>query len=168
MSTHYNTTHGTASTVKKLVQFTATGTVAVTAASTTVTGTGTAFTNELRVGDEITVNSEVRTIRVITSATVLETTQAFVATATGQTVTYYPVDAIDPRMDVVTITNESASVDIRVGESTNPTADGTDLSATFKTVLVKAGSSQLLTGTNMKDYYTISGGTSVPYSIIIN
>ncbi len=71
-------------------------------------------------------------------------------------------------MDVVTITNESASVDIRVGESTNPTADGTDLSATFKTVLVKAGSSQLLTGTNMKDYYTISGGTSVPYSIIIN
>ncbi len=71
MSTHYNTTHGTASTVKKLVQFTATGTVAVTAGATTVTGTGTAFTNELRVGDEITVNSEVRTIIVITIATVI-------------------------------------------------------------------------------------------------
>src|SRR2546429_256613 len=46
-----------------------TGTVAVTQNSATVTGTGTAFSTELAVGDSIKIGSEVFTVSVISSAT---------------------------------------------------------------------------------------------------
>lgn len=60
------------------------GTVATTA-TTTLTGTGTNFT-DYRVGDKINVSGEtVRTIATITSDTVLTVTVAFSNTATGKT-----------------------------------------------------------------------------------
>lgn len=60
-----------------------TGTVAVTAASKTVTGTGTAFLTELRIGDEVQVNGERRTVLAIASDTSLTTDEAFVNAASG-------------------------------------------------------------------------------------
>lgn len=58
------------------------GTIDVTAADGTVTGTGTQFLNTFKVGDGITANSETHTITAIASNTSL-TTDVWTATATG-------------------------------------------------------------------------------------
>lgn len=66
-----------------------TGTVAKAAASTTLTGTGTAFTSELRVGQVISVPgtaAEKRVVVSIASATSLTVNSAFANSASGQTV----------------------------------------------------------------------------------
>lgn len=65
---------------------TRTGTAAVTAGSTTVTGTGTAFATELAVGDEITINGERKIVKDIASTTSLTVTEAFAAAASGASV----------------------------------------------------------------------------------
>jgi hypothetical protein len=64
-----------------------TGTVAVTAASNTVIGTGTSFNSELSVDDEIVINGEARKIVSIAGATSLNVQTAFASTATGATLT---------------------------------------------------------------------------------
>lgn len=70
------------------------GTVATTG-TTTLTGTGTYFT-DFRVGDKITVSGEtVRTIDTITSDTVLTVTVAFTNTASGLTFTRRPIVTSD-------------------------------------------------------------------------
>lgn len=60
-----------------------TGTVAVTANSATVTGTSTAFTTELRIGDEVRVNGETRVVIAIASATSLTVDAPFINAASG-------------------------------------------------------------------------------------
>jgi len=60
-----------------------TGTVSVTAASATVTGSSTNFLGELAVGDTITVNGEVRTVSAIASKTSLTASAVYVATASA-------------------------------------------------------------------------------------
>jgi hypothetical protein len=62
-----------------------TGTVSVTAASTTVTGTSTAFTSELAVGDSIKIGSETFTVSAIASDTSLTLDSAHSAGASGAT-----------------------------------------------------------------------------------
>jgi len=59
------------------------GTAAVTADSTAVTGTNTNFVGELAVGDLITINGESRKVASITSATALVADEAYDATAAG-------------------------------------------------------------------------------------
>ena len=63
------------------------GTVAVTADSTTVTGTGSMFTSQLIVGDKIVINGETRKVKTLTSNTVIVTDKKFLATASAQTYT---------------------------------------------------------------------------------
>ena len=60
------------------------GTVAVTADSTTVTGSGTLFDIQVQVGDTITVNGESKRVATITSNTVIVTSEKFLATASSQ------------------------------------------------------------------------------------
>ena len=60
------------------------GTVAVTADSTTVTGTGTLFDIQMTVGDTITINGESKRVKTITSNTVIVTEEKFLATAATQ------------------------------------------------------------------------------------
>jgi hypothetical protein len=70
------------------VTYVLTGTVAKTASSPTITGTGTAFTSQLRAGDEIVVPgtaNERLVVQSITSDTSLTTTTNAANTATGQT-----------------------------------------------------------------------------------
>ena len=63
-----------------------TGTVAVTNLSTTVTGTGTAFTSQLNAGDSIKIGTEIFTVSSIESATSLTLDSAYQgATASGLT-----------------------------------------------------------------------------------
>lgn len=65
---------------------TATGTVAVTAGSTSVTGTGSVFLTELAVGSVIQVNGVERTVTAIISDTQLTVDQAYTADATAVSV----------------------------------------------------------------------------------
>jgi hypothetical protein len=60
-----------------------TGTVAATSTGTTVTGTGTLFTTEYQVGDEIEIGGVVRTVRTVASDTSLTINKALGATASG-------------------------------------------------------------------------------------
>ena len=63
------------------------GTVAVTADSTTVTGTGTLFSSQFIVGDKITINGETRKVKTLTSNTVIVTDTKFLTAASAQTYT---------------------------------------------------------------------------------
>jgi len=63
------------------------GTVAVTADSATVTGTGSVFDAQCIVGDKITINGETRRIKTITSNTVIVTDSNFLNAASAQTYT---------------------------------------------------------------------------------
>ena len=63
------------------------GTVAVTADSATVTGTGTLFDTQFIVGDSIVINGETRRVKTLTSNTVMVTDTKFLAAATAQTYT---------------------------------------------------------------------------------
>jgi hypothetical protein len=66
-----------------------TGTVSITNGSTTVTGSGTSFTNtsQINVGQVITVSSQKRVVTAIASDTSLTVATAFTTTASGQTAT---------------------------------------------------------------------------------
>jgi len=63
------------------------GTVAVTADSTTVTGTDTMFDSQFIIGDKITSNGETKKIKTLTSNTVIVTDKKFLTAATAQTYT---------------------------------------------------------------------------------
>ena len=63
------------------------GTVAVTADSTTVTGTGTLFDSQFIVGDKIVINGETKKVKTLTSNTVIVTDTKFLAAASAQTYT---------------------------------------------------------------------------------
>ena len=63
------------------------GTVAVTADSPTVTGTGTVLNAQCIVGDKLTINGETRRIKSITSNTVVTCDTNFLNTASAQTYT---------------------------------------------------------------------------------
>ena len=63
------------------------GTVAVTADSATVTGSGTVLNAQCIVGDKLTINGETRRIKSITSNTVVTCDTNFLNTASAQTYT---------------------------------------------------------------------------------
>jgi hypothetical protein len=63
------------------------GTVAVTADSTTVTGTGSLFDTQFIVGDKIVINGETKKVKTLTSNTVMVTDTKFLTAATAQTYT---------------------------------------------------------------------------------
>ncbi len=69
--------------IKGDLSVTLTGTVDVTAATAAVTGTGTAFTTELKVGSAIKIGSEVFTVSAITDDTTLTLDSNHVAGASG-------------------------------------------------------------------------------------
>jgi hypothetical protein len=65
------------------------GTVSTNANTVIVTGTGTSFVNELRVGDQIMINLETRYINTITSATSFNVNVAFTKTSTNKKIGVY-------------------------------------------------------------------------------
>jgi len=70
---------------EKINPVNATGTVSVTSGSATVTGSGTKFLTEVKVGDQITVNSVNKTVSVVSSDTSLTADSNFSGTASGHT-----------------------------------------------------------------------------------
>lgn len=66
---------------------TLTGTTAISDSSNVVTGTGTVFTQEVSINDEITINSQTKRVVNIESDTSLNVTSAYTSAQTSQTVT---------------------------------------------------------------------------------
>ena len=66
---------------------TLTGTTEISNSSNVVTGTGTVFTQEVSINDEITINSQTKRVVNITSDTSLNVTSAYTSTQTSQTAT---------------------------------------------------------------------------------
>lgn len=62
----------------------ATGTVSVTSGSNKVTGSGTKFIHEVKVGDEITINGESKNVTAVTNDTALTVESNFSASASSQ------------------------------------------------------------------------------------
>jgi hypothetical protein len=77
-------------TLKGKASFSATGTVATTASSATVTGTGTDFLNQVSVGDYIVIGSYANYVSSVASATSLTCVYAWSTTVSGQTMTVAP------------------------------------------------------------------------------
>ena len=75
--------------------FTLTGSINVTGTNTTVPGSGTAFTTELSVGDEILVSSETRTVSAIASDTSLTVSVATTNTANDTSPDCNPTALVD-------------------------------------------------------------------------
>lgn len=63
----------------------ATGTVSVTSGNTKVTGSGTKFTHEVKIGDEITINGESKNVTGVTDDTNLTVASNFSTSASSQT-----------------------------------------------------------------------------------
>ncbi|OGI01493.1 MAG: hypothetical protein A2Y25_02075 [Candidatus Melainabacteria bacterium GWF2_37_15] len=70
---------------EKINPVNATGTVSVTSGSSTVTGSGTKFKNEVKVGDQVTINGESKDVTEVSSDTALTVASNFSASASGQT-----------------------------------------------------------------------------------
>lgn len=66
---------------------TLTGTAAISDSSNVVTGSGTVFTQEISVNDEITINSQTKRVVNVNSDTSLNVSSAFTSTQSGQTMT---------------------------------------------------------------------------------
>lgn len=70
---------------EKINPVNATGTVGVTSGKSTVTGTGTTFKKEVKVGDQVTINGESKEVTAVASDISLTVASNFSATATGKT-----------------------------------------------------------------------------------
>ena len=90
-------------------------TAAVTAGSKTVTGTSTSFTTELRVGDQISVNDEIRTVQQIVSTTSLIVDKAFTNSASGKTL--YLVDGFLAPTTDFTLSDNGDGATITIGHA---------------------------------------------------
>lgn len=83
---YYSPDGNTWTQVNKDTYQTQTGTVSVTAGSPTVTGSGTSFTTEFSVGDDIKINNEIFNVLSITDNVTLTTDGNFAATASSQSI----------------------------------------------------------------------------------
>ncbi len=79
--------------VNKDTYITKTGTVGVSAGSATVTGSGTSFTSQFSVGDDIKINNEIFNVLSITNNTSMTVDGNFVATASSQSIKKNGADA---------------------------------------------------------------------------
>ncbi len=123
------------------------------AASTTVTGVGTAFTTELIVGDQITVSGETRTISAIASDTSLTVSSAFSNNANDTSVMTDSM-AVTPLNDLTANTTDYVA---------NDTIDivGTELDGTSVTTTFQWGAA--LDGTtlgDLRDFLSASYGSA--------
>ncbi len=91
--------------------FTLTGTVSTTDGSNIVTGTGTQFLTQVRVGESITIGDETKIVTAIASNTSLEVDTAFAGADNG-------VTAVVNDLDVVLLVNDGDTVELEYLDAT--------------------------------------------------
>lgn len=139
MAQEYRQLNATPATNNQVLQLTGTAAIAGT---TTITGTGTAFTTQLIVGSWVKINNEVRRIATITSDTVAVTVVAFTTTANTQAI--YSSGRTKNRTGVIVVSADATNTGtVSIGESligsTTPQFNGSDVTTTNGSITIVAG-----------------------------
>ena len=87
----------------RLLTFQASGSASAAAGAAVVSGTGTSFQTELRIGDDLLLGAQRRVVKSIESQTALTVVDAFVAAANGS-LTVFPVDDLSITVNFTTQT----------------------------------------------------------------
>jgi hypothetical protein len=166
----YNTTSATPNINTQICRLPVTGTITATQNSTTITGAGTFFTNQLNGGDIIRIAGvDYRVLRV-ESNTSLTLVDQYVATgASGLTITRFESMAIGggSQRFVQILSRETNTGTLFVGVSRNPTKDGTDISDIARSQAIGVGQSIYILASDLRDVYIQSPVASQAYSINI-
>lgn len=167
--TFYNTTSSTINTSTRLIDLIATGTVAVSSGSATVTGTTTAFLSEVQVGDQLLIAGTLRQVATVVSDTSLTLTVGYAGTtASGLSFTVRPKQLDDKTKGLIRITShESNTGVVYVGESLNASADGTDITSTNRSEPINVGQNLYYSKHEKSNLYIRSGVASQKISITI-
>jgi hypothetical protein len=170
MAQFYRTTSATINTNQRLLYLS--GTVTTTVDSTTVTGLGTTFTTQLRVGDKITLNTtgaifETQVVISITSDTVLITEKAFINAGASL------VAILTPKSKPILFqirADETNSAPILFGESyqnNGINSTGTDVTNTTRvTKLTPGQTSSPIPFERIENVFTRSGAINQIYTVI--
>ena len=166
----YNTTSSSSNTNTRAISKTSAGTVAVTEDSNVVTGTTTAFLNEVNKNDEIVINGETHIVKSVDTNTVLRTESMFAATVSGQTMTLRRIGLCNKGLNLVTILSHPTNTqNIFVGLTTNAARDGADVTATAKSMPIEPGkASMIMSLADVRHIFVRSAGTSQAFSVIVN
>ena len=166
----YNTTSATINANIQLCRLATTGTIATTQNLNTITGTGTNFLNQLNAGDTITIVGVDYIVRSIESATSLTLATAYIATSgTGLIITRIETMAVrsDSRRFVQISSRDTNTGTLFLGESRNPTRDGTDITSIARSQAISPGQSIFVFVDDLRKIYIQSPVASQGYSINI-
>jgi hypothetical protein len=146
-----------------------TGTIAVTNGLATVTGTGTNFLLAMSVNDIIIIAGTEYTVLSVSSDTSLTLTANFTGTTTsGLSYTKIPAlsrsTATNKRLFRIAL-NDTATAPIYFGRSRNATRDGSDITINNRTEYLAIDSAKAFYAVSLDDWYVVSAGTSVRFSI---
>jgi hypothetical protein len=166
----YNTTSATPNTNTQICRLPVTGTITATQNSTTITGAGTNFLNQLNIGDVITIASVDYIVRSIESATSLTLTAPYVAT-TGAGLTVTRVESIaigtGSRRYIQILSRETNTGTLFVGESRKANKDGADVTSTARSHAVGVGQTLTMLADDLREVYIQSPVAGQGYSINI-
>jgi hypothetical protein len=158
-------TSGTANTPRRIFQRAGAGSLTLTIASQTITGTGTSFVVDFRIGDYILANSQIFKIVNIISATEMIVDIQASANASSVSYSWMPKMSKTGKVDSIEVINKASSTPIYIGTSTNVTLDGSDVTTTFQSVMIPAGKSMLLREVDYHNVYSLATSTNIPYHI---
>ena len=169
MSAHQNITSSTINTNTRLIVRTLAGTASTTANSPIVTGVGTTFTTDFKPGDDIIISAERKTVKRVTSNTLLEVMDNYSAALSALQAGYYPQEAKGYNKIITIISHASNAADLWVGESINLFKNGADISSTSRSFpispLQPIGP---VVVTDLYDVFVSSSVASQNFSVIIN
>lgn len=141
----------------------ATGTVSITTLTTTVTGVSTLFLSTVSIGDRITIGAVTARVVAIASNTVLTIDTPY-SGATQATQPYTILINQIQQESFYEIVNQGTAT-IFVGESMNALRDGTDVTATNRSVPITAGTSRLIRVSSLDLLFAVSAIASQVFSI---
>lgn len=150
--------------------FALTGTASTTEDSATITGSGTAFLSQVRIGDKIKVGTN-QYLKVISIASDTELTVEipYGATASGLALEIIPIECVNGqgRVAIVQHLASGAGV-ISIGESINASKDGSDVTATSNSYSLVAGQATPPMVTSVQNVYIQCTSASQRYQVILS
>lgn len=153
--THQNITSASTSTSTRLIVIARSGTIAINQNTVAVTGTGTAFTSELEVGDTIIISGVSYIVATITSDTALTISTPYLATnASGVTPSSTPYRLLSKLDRYISVTSHETNTGIiYIGRSLNLTKDGTDVTATNRSTPLSIGQTLFFSRSDLDNFY---------------
>jgi 5-deoxy-D-glucuronate isomerase len=166
----YNTTSGTPSQNTKLCSLPVTGTITATQNSQAIVGVGTTFFNQVNPGDVINIAGVEYSVLAVIDNLNLTIAKSYVATtASGLTITKTESQAVGAgaKRYVQILSRDTNTGVLYIGESKNPSKDGTDITATVRSQAIGIGQSIFIFASDLRNFYIQSPVASQAYSINI-